>query len=85
MTNWESLHYTPWHVQRAKPTENDKAACDSDVEDIVRAQEKCYMLFELLLVECSRKFVNLNVSSEVFKPMVINDDKNEEEHTKSFI
>ena len=37
------------------------------------------------MVESSRKFVNLNVSREVFKPVTINTDHNKEEHTKSFI
>lgn len=55
------------------------------IERDIGAQETCHMLLELPLVECSRKFVNLNVSREVFKPVVINDDGNEEELTKSFV
>ena len=48
------------------------------------------MVLELPMVECSRRFVNLNVSHEVFKPVTINnenenDEENTEEKTKSFI
>ena len=55
------------------------------VERDIGDQGTCHMLLELPLVECSRKFVNLNASRELFKPMVINDDENEEELTKSFV
>ena len=55
------------------------------IEKDIRAQETCHMLLELPLVECSRKFVNLNISCEVFKPVTINIENNEEDHTKSFI
>ncbi|XP_057856401.2 uncharacterized protein LOC131065774 [Cryptomeria japonica] len=43
------------------------------------------MLLEVPLVESSRKFVNLNVSREVFKPVTITDEESNEEQTKSFI
>ena len=43
------------------------------------------MLLEPSLFECSKKFVDLNVSREVFKPVVINDDGNEEELTNYFV
>ena len=39
VANWESLHYTPWHVEQAKPIENDEVTSDLDIEDIVCAQE----------------------------------------------
>ena len=55
------------------------------VERDIGAQETCHMLLQLPLVECNRNFVNLNVSCEVFKPVVINDDGNEEKLTKSFV
>ena len=55
------------------------------IERDIGAQETYHMLLQLLLVECSRNFVNLNVSRKVFKPVVINDDGNEEELTKSFV
>ena len=55
------------------------------IERDIGAQETCHMLLELPLVESSRKFVNLNVSCEVFKPVTINIEHNEEDHTKSFI
>jgi DNA replication protein DnaC len=60
------------------------------VERDIGAQETCHMLLELPLVECSRRFVNLNVSLEMFKPVTLNnenenDEENNEEKTKSFI
>ncbi|XP_059076868.1 uncharacterized protein LOC131031330 [Cryptomeria japonica] len=55
------------------------------IERDIGAQETCHMLLELPLVESSRRFVNLNVSHEVFKPVTINDEENNEEQTKSFI
>ena len=55
------------------------------IERDIGAQERFHMLLELPLVECSRKFVNLNVSREVFKPVVINNDRNGEELTKYFV
>ncbi|XP_059073384.1 uncharacterized protein LOC131874156 [Cryptomeria japonica] len=55
------------------------------IERDIGAQETCHMLLELPLVESSRRFVNLNVSREVFKPVTINDEENNEEQTKSFI
>ena len=51
------------------------------IERDIGAQETCHMLLELPLVEYSRKFVNLNFSHEVFKPVVINDDINEDDLT----
>ena len=38
-----------------------KILTETIVERDVGAQETCHMLLELPLVECSRKFVNLNV------------------------
>lgn len=35
------------------------------IERDIGAQETCHILLELPLVECSRKFVNINVSREV--------------------
>lgn len=55
------------------------------IERDIGAQETCHMLLELPLVESSRKFVSLNVSHKFFKPLIINTNNNEEEHTKSFI
>ncbi|XP_059076947.1 uncharacterized protein LOC131876152 [Cryptomeria japonica] len=55
------------------------------IERDIGAQETCHMLLELPLVESSRRFVNLNVSREVFKLVTINDEENNEEQTKSFI
>ncbi|XP_059076823.1 uncharacterized protein LOC131057818 [Cryptomeria japonica] len=55
------------------------------IERDIGAQETCHMLLELPLVESSRRFVNLNVSREVFKPVTINDEENNEEQTKSLI
>ncbi|XP_059071724.1 uncharacterized protein LOC131869345 [Cryptomeria japonica] len=55
------------------------------IERDVGAQETSHMLLELPLVESSRQFVNLNVSREVFKPVAINDEEENEEQTKSFI
>lgn len=55
------------------------------IERDVGAQETCHMLLELPLVESSRRFVNLNVSREVFKPVTISDEDNNEEQMKSFI
>ena len=39
-----------------------KLLTETIIERDVGAQETCHMLIELPLVECSRKFVNLNVS-----------------------
>ena len=62
-----------------------KLLTETVIERDIGAQETCHMLLQLPLVECSRNFVNLNVSREVFKPVVINDDGNEEELTKSIV
>ena len=67
-----------------------KLLTETIIERDIGAQETCHMLLELPLVECSRRFVNLNVSHEVFKPITINnenenDEENTEEQTKSFI
>lgn len=55
------------------------------IERDIGAQEVCHMLLELPLVESSRRFINLNVSHEVFKPVSVNDEENNEEQTTSFI
>ena len=67
-----------------------KLLTETIIERDIGAQETCHMLLELPLVECSRRFVNLNVSHKVFKPVTINnengnDEDNTEEKTKSFI
>ena len=55
------------------------------IERDIGTQETCHMLLELPLVECSKIFVKINVSCKVFKPITINVENNEEDHTKSFI
>ena len=62
-----------------------KLLIETVIERDIGAQETCHMLLELPLVECRKKFVNLNVSCEVLKPVTINIENNEEDHTKSFI
>ena len=43
------------------------------------------MLLELPLIESSRVFVILNVSRKVFKPMIKNEENEDEAHLKHFI
>ena len=55
------------------------------IERDIGAQETCHMLLELPLVESSRVFVTLNVSREVFKPVIKNEENDDEAHLKLFI
>ncbi|XP_057849693.2 uncharacterized protein LOC131060470 [Cryptomeria japonica] len=55
------------------------------IERDIGAQETSHMLLELPLVESSKKIINLNVSTEVFKRVVEDVENNDEEHTVSFI
>ncbi|XP_059070522.1 uncharacterized protein LOC131040138 [Cryptomeria japonica] len=55
------------------------------IERDIGAQETSHMLLELPLVQSSRRFINLNVSREVFKCVDLNTDDDNEEHTISFI
>ena len=55
------------------------------IERDIGAQETCHMLLELPLMESSRRFVNLNVSHEVFKSITLNNEENNDDNTKCFI
>ena len=55
------------------------------IERDIGAQETCHMLLELPLVESSRVFVTLNVSREVFKIEIKNEENDDEAHLKNFI
>ena len=55
------------------------------IERDIGAQETCHMLLELPLVESSRVFVTLNVSRKVFKPVIKNEENDDEAHLKLFI
>lgn len=62
-----------------------KLLTETIIERDVRAQATCHMLLELPLVECNRKFVNLNVSQKNFKPVTKINEGESEEPTESFI
>lgn len=62
-----------------------KLLTETIIERDIGAQETSHMLLELPLVESSRKFINLNVSTEVFKRAVEDVEKNDDEQTVSFI
>ena len=51
------------------------------VERDIGSQETCHMLLDLPLVECNRRFVNLNVSHEVFKSITLNNEENNDDNT----
>ena len=55
------------------------------IERDVSAQGTCNMLLELPLVECSRCFINLNVSRKIFKPVNKNNEDGSQGKAKSFI
>lgn len=62
-----------------------KLLTESMIERDIGVQEPSHMLLELPLVESSRKCVNLNVSTEVFKCVLVTNENNNEEQTISFI
>ena len=62
-----------------------KLLTETIIERDVGAQETCHMLLELPLVECSRCFVNLNVSHKIFKPINKNNEDGFEGKVESFI
>ncbi|KAH9293740.1 hypothetical protein KI387_041056, partial [Taxus chinensis] len=47
------------------------------VERDIRAQEMCHMLLKLMLVQCSRSFMNLNVGRKVFYKLIMTSRENE--------
>lgn len=55
------------------------------IERDIGSQETCHMLLELPLMESSRRFVNLNVSHEVFKSITLNNEENDDDKSKWFI
>lgn len=62
-----------------------KIITETIIERDIGAQEKIQMLLELPLVESRISFMNLNVSTEVFRCVVEDVDNSDEEHTVSFI
>ena len=78
LTNIENPNHFASKVYRKLLTKNI-------VERDVGAQETCHMLLELSLVECSRNFVNLNVSHKIFKPVTRTNEGESEELLESFI